>query len=138
MFFIETVAPWLSYLSGRSAIAEAGGVELLYTMYCDAVGLPLPTDREQRYRGVKWMHLRKDLQSSLHYWKRGELTVGQWWKSRRGKKAYAMWSWHDPLPFFSDLRHALRSYLSPRERKRRADHNVQKTSPDAQQPVATQ
>ena len=28
-----------------SAISEAGGVELVYTAYCDLVGLPLPPNR---------------------------------------------------------------------------------------------
>ena len=35
--------------TGHSAIAERGGVELLFTAYADAVGLPLPSAREQRY-----------------------------------------------------------------------------------------
>jgi len=51
--------------AGRSAIAEAGGVELLFTMYCDVVGLPLPENRVQRYQGAKWIDLRHDLQSVL-------------------------------------------------------------------------
>jgi predicted ATP-grasp superfamily ATP-dependent carboligase len=38
-FFIEAN---VGRPTGRSAIAEAGGVELLYAMYCDAVGYPLP------------------------------------------------------------------------------------------------
>lgn len=36
------VEPNIGRPTGRSAIAEAGGVELLYTMYCDAVGWSLP------------------------------------------------------------------------------------------------
>ncbi len=50
-FFI--VEPNIGRPTGRSAIAEAGGVELMYTAYCDAVGLPLPENREQTYQGVK-------------------------------------------------------------------------------------
>lgn len=41
------IEPNIGRPTGRSAIAEAGGVELLYTMYCDAVGLPLPKNRKQ-------------------------------------------------------------------------------------------
>lgn len=51
--------------TGRSAIAEAGGVELLHTMYCDVAGLPLPNGRTQTYKGTKWIDVRHDLQSAF-------------------------------------------------------------------------
>jgi predicted ATP-grasp superfamily ATP-dependent carboligase len=115
-FIIE---PNIGRPTGRSAIAEAGGVELLYTMYCDALGWPLPESLEQQYRGVKWIYLRRDLQSSLHYWQRGELSLQDWWKSLRGHKAYAMFSWHDPGPFLFDWLRAIRLYASREERRKR-------------------
>ena len=59
----------------RSATAEISGVELLYTMYCDAIGWPLPANREQMYQGVKWIYLRHDFQSAFYRWRRGELTL---------------------------------------------------------------
>ncbi|KKL49084.1 hypothetical protein LCGC14_2319030, partial [marine sediment metagenome] len=89
--------------TGRSAIAEAGGVELLYAAYCDAVGLPLPTGLEQRYSGVKWIYLREDVRAALTRHRRGELGVREWWRSVRGPKAYAVLSFRDPAPFLSDL-----------------------------------
>lgn len=97
------IEPNVGRPTGRSAIAEAGGVELLYTMYCDAAGLPLPENRTQQYKGVKWIYLRWDFQSALHYWRRGELTLGEWWRSVRGPKGYAVFSWSDPRPFIADL-----------------------------------
>ena len=100
-FIIE---PNVGRPTGRSAIAEAGGVELLYTMYCDAVGLPLPPERVQHYGSARWIHLRKDFQSALYYWRRGELSLREWARSWRGKKAYAVFSWRDPKPFFGDLK----------------------------------
>jgi predicted ATP-grasp superfamily ATP-dependent carboligase len=105
--------------TGRSAIAEAGAVELLYTMYCDSVGLPLPENLHQKYRGAKWISLRRDLQSALYHWQEGDLTLKEWWRSLRGKKAYALFSWTDPGPFLGDLQRAVRLYLSPEERRRR-------------------
>lgn len=114
------VEPNIGRPTGRSAIAEAGGVELMYTAYCDALGLPLPENREQTYQGVKWIHLRKDIQSAIKYWRRGDLTLGQWWRSMRGKKAYAVASWRDPWPFIYDWLSAVRSMLSPKRRKKRA------------------
>jgi predicted ATP-grasp superfamily ATP-dependent carboligase len=112
-FIIE---PNIGRPTGRAATAEAAGVELLYTMYCDAVGLPLPADRQQKYKGVKWMHLLRDLQAALYHWRRGELTVREWWRSIRGPKAYAIFSWSDPGPFLAALLRAIPVMLSARER----------------------
>lgn len=100
------IEPNVGRPTGRSAIAEAGGVELLYTMYCHALGRPLPGAREQRYTGVRWIYLRHDAQSAFAYWRRGELTLRSWWRSWRGRKAYAVWSLRDPRPFFADVRRA--------------------------------
>ncbi len=97
------IEPNIGRPTGRSAIAEAGGVELLYTKYCDLLGRPLPTNRVQKYEGVKWIYLRRDIQSALYYWKRGELSLSQWWRTFRGRKGYAVWSLTDQRPFWSDL-----------------------------------
>ncbi len=98
------IEPNIGRPTGRSAIAEAGGVELLYTMYCDAVGWPLPENRDQTYHGIKWIYWRQDVLSALHYWRRGELTLKEWWQSLRGRKRYAVFSWTDPAPFLADFR----------------------------------
>jgi len=97
------IEPNIGRPTGRSAIAEAGGVELLYTKYCDSVGLPLPQQREQNYQGAKWIYLRRDIQSALYYWRRGKLTLREWWHSLSGRKRYAVFSWTDPAPFLYDL-----------------------------------
>jgi D-aspartate ligase len=101
--------------TGRSAIAEAGGVELLFTAYCDAAGLPLPDRRVQRYGSAKWIYLRHDLQSAVHYWRRGELTFRNWWRSVRGVRADAVLDFHDPLPFAADLLHTARVVTGRRQ-----------------------
>ncbi|MDX1645744.1 MAG: hypothetical protein R3304_01275 [Longimicrobiales bacterium] len=93
--------------TGRSAIAEAGGVPLLQTAYCDGMGLPLPPDRAQRYGGAKWIDLRHDLQSAFWYWRRGELGFREWLTSIRGRKSYAVLSLRDPKPFFADVGRAV-------------------------------
>ena len=97
------IEPNVGRPTSRSATAEAGGVELLYTMYCDALGWGLPVNREQKYGSSKWIFLRRDMQSAFYYWRRGELTLWEWWKSIRGKKIYALFSWTDPGPFLGDL-----------------------------------
>lgn len=97
------VEPNIGRPTGRSATAEAGGVELLYAMYCDVLGLPLPADLTQRYVGAKWIYLGRDLRSALHYWRRGELSFRGWLESLRGPKVDAVFSWRDPLPFCFDV-----------------------------------
>jgi D-aspartate ligase len=97
------VEPNIGRPTGRSATAEAAGVELLHTMYCDTLGRPLPARRRQEFRGVKWIHLRRDLQSAFTRWRRGELTLADWLRSVRGPKREALFSWRDPVPFWADL-----------------------------------
>jgi predicted ATP-grasp superfamily ATP-dependent carboligase len=94
------IEPNIGRPTGRSAIAEAGGVELLYTKYCDLVDLPLPANREQKYEGVKWLYFMHDIQASFYYWRRGQLTIRDWWQSIRGSKHDAVFSWKDPAPFW--------------------------------------
>lgn len=113
------IEPNVGRPTGRSAIAEAGGVELLYTMYCDAIGAPLPENRVQQYVGAKWIDLRHDFQSALYYWRKGELSLGDWWRSWRGPKAHTYFSWSDPAPFLADLFRILRLATSARERQKR-------------------
>jgi D-aspartate ligase len=97
------IEPNVGRPTGRSASAEAAGVELLYTLYCDLLGRPLPAQRQQLYRGAKWIHCRRDVQSALQQWWRGELTAAAWFHSLRGPKTDALFSWRDPVPFFADL-----------------------------------
>jgi D-aspartate ligase len=123
------IEPNVGRPTGRSAIAEAGGVELLYTAYCDAAGLPLPLERVQRYRGAKWIYWRADAQAAIIRWRRGELTLREWHRSVQGPKYEAVLSWKDPVPFILDGWHtsrklaatAWRSWVIPvRERLRGA------------------
>ncbi|MGA7272429.1 MAG: carboxylate--amine ligase [Acidimicrobiia bacterium] len=114
------IEPNVGRPTGRSAIAEAGGVELLMTMFCDAAGLPLPDHRTQRYTGVKWIHLRRDLLSAVASMRKGELTVREWLRSLRGRKGYAVASWRDPGPFLAEIAQALAIAMGRIFRRKRA------------------
>ena len=102
------IEPNIGRPTGRSAIAEAGGVDLLFTMYCDLTGRPLPPNREQKYGGAKWIYWRRDVQSALYYWRRRELSIWELLQSWRGRKASAVFSWKDPGPFIADLTRGVR------------------------------
>jgi D-aspartate ligase len=91
--------------TGRSVTAEAGGVELLQTMYCHAAGLPLPDQelRQQRYVGAGWLDLRRDLLAGAHLMRRHEMSLSRLladWS--RPRTAHAVWSWRDPMPFLAE------------------------------------
>ncbi len=98
--------------TGRSPIAEAGGVELHYTAYCDALGLPLPNERVQRYGRAKWIYLAHDVASAWYYYRHGEITIAEWLRSLRGIRADAVFSWRDPLPFVLDWWSGFRHFVS--------------------------
>ncbi len=127
------VEPNVGRPTGRSAIAEAGGVELLFTMYCDLLGLPLPENLQQQYRGVKWSYLRNDLLSAYQYWKLNKLSTLAWIRSLRGIRKDALFSWKDPAPFVIDFAHSFRDLLrrsgaQPASRTRRAGEGALQTN----------
>jgi len=85
----------------RIGMTEAAGVPVLYTMYCDASGLPLPPDREQRFKGTKWISFHRDLQASWKYYRDRKLSITEWIKSLYGVNSFAVLSIRDPMPFIS-------------------------------------
>jgi len=98
------IEPNIGRPTARSAIAEAGGVSLLYAAYCDIAGEPLPVNLKQKYGKAKWIYLRRDIQSAVHYWRQGSLSLISWWQSWRGVRKDAVFSWTDPGPFWGELR----------------------------------
>lgn len=106
------IEPNIGRPTGRSAIAEMGGVELLLTAYHDALDQPLPDSRTQTYRGVKWIYWRHDLQAAVHAMMRRRLTPLGWWRSVRGPKFEAVFDRQDPMPFVGDLVHTFGAALT--------------------------
>ncbi len=114
------IEPNMGRATGRCGLAEGSGVEFLYTMYCDLAGLPLPENRDQPYRGTKWIFLRRDLLSAIYYWRRGDLSIADWWRSLRGPKVFALLSLRDPFPFLIDfIRTIVRAFSRLERRKLR-------------------
>jgi predicted ATP-grasp superfamily ATP-dependent carboligase len=71
--------------------------------YHDALGEALPASLEQRFRGVKWIYWRHDLQAALVRARRGELSAGDWLRSVSGPKIEAVFARRDPVPFVADV-----------------------------------
>jgi predicted ATP-grasp superfamily ATP-dependent carboligase len=95
------VEPNVGRPTGRSAIAEQGGVELLQTAYLDALGEPVP-DTVQTFRGAKWIYWRHDLQAAITQMRAGRLGPLGWWRSVRGPKYEAVFDGGDLAPFAAD------------------------------------
>lgn len=109
------IEPNIGRPTGRSAMAEASGVPLLLSMYFDAAQIATAVTAEvPQSTSLKWIHLRRDLQAAFHLWKRGELTVSDWFKSVRGQKIFAVLSWNDPAPFLAEIRNYVLQLVLPR------------------------
>lgn len=85
----------------RIGLVEASGVPIIYAMYRDASGSPLPADTVQRYAGMKWIAVYLDVRSSWAYFREGKLTLRGWLKSLSGPISIADFSVRDPLPFMA-------------------------------------
>lgn len=83
-------------------LVEASAVPILYTMYCDALDMPLPPYTAPKHTGVKWISFGRDLLASRAYYNRGELTFKEWLNSIRGVNTFAVLSIRDPVPFIID------------------------------------
>lgn len=102
--------------TGRSCMAEAAGIELIYTMYCHALALPLPANQYRPVPGRKWIHELRDLQAAYYHWKQGNLSLRQWLRSISGPKKYAIFAKDDPAPFFAAVKNAMPVFFSKKER----------------------
>lgn len=101
------IEPNVGRPTGRSALAEASGVELLLSLYHDVLGMP-PVPQGPIRTDVTWIHWRRDLQSAAAAWRADELTVTDWWRSVRGPKTRAVLDLHDLRPFVGEVQQGLR------------------------------
>lgn len=117
---LVVIEPNVGRPTGRSALADAAGVELLYGMYCDLTGRSLPSFGAQLPTDLRWVFLRTDLQAGARQWRRGEIGLGAWLRSYRGPKVDAVISARDPLPALADVvRSARRLVRRPAPQGRR-------------------
>ena len=92
------VRPW-----GWHTLCIACGLDFPYMQYCAVTGqeaVPLPTS--PRY-GQHWVRLVTDLLAGWQEIQAGITTPYAYLKSLRGKTAFSVFDWRDPLPALGDL-----------------------------------
>jgi len=86
---------------GWHTIAIAAGVDLPYLLYQDMIGEQVevrpPIDH------VKWVRLLTDIPTVLSEIIKGRLRIGDYLKSMKGKKEFAVFALNDPLPFLVEV-----------------------------------
>jgi D-aspartate ligase len=85
------------------------GVDLAYVAYRDALRLPVEPVFHYR-QGVIWVDWQRDLRAAIEYRHKGELSFGDWLRSLRGEKMWAIYSkddWRPGAAFTLDLLHKL-------------------------------
>ena len=82
--------PTVGRVNLQLGTAIANGVDLVSRAYFHLHGRPYPGTERQSY-DRKWIYLSADIRSARFYVARGELTWSGWWRSLRGKRAFAVW-----------------------------------------------
>ncbi len=90
--------------TGRSALADRLGVDLLRAWYEDATGVAVEPVVEQPPSDATWVFLRADLQAGHRQWRRGELSLRDWFGTYRRARSYAVLGARDLRPVVADIR----------------------------------
>jgi D-aspartate ligase len=91
----------------QNSLAEVCGMNFAYTAYLDLVGKRI--EKQIRFKeSVKWLDFEADLTSFRGYHSQKRLGYWQWFKSFRGKKVWAKFTWDDPMPFIISINFGLR------------------------------
>jgi D-aspartate ligase len=73
------------------------GIDLPYIAYCDAQGLPVKPQHGYR-EGVMWVDFQRDVRAFILYNRRRQLGLGDWLRSLRGEKDWAVYAGDDWKP----------------------------------------
>ncbi len=98
-------------------IAAKCGINLPLLQYLEAISEELP-DMRPTGHPRRWLWFGTDRKAMMDYWRRGEITPWQWFKSffaYKGKIEFHVFAWDDPLPllacwWFSIWRFARRGF----------------------------
>jgi D-aspartate ligase len=73
------------------------GVDLAHIAYRDTLRQPVEPQLDYR-DGVLWVDWQRDLRAAIEYRRKGELSLGQWLRSLRGEKMWAVYDKEDWAP----------------------------------------
>jgi D-aspartate ligase len=92
------VRPW-----GWHTLCIACGLDFPYMQYCAVVEqVPISLSANPRY-GVHWVRMLTDLPAGLQEIRAGITTPYAYLKSLRGKTAFSVLNWRDPVPALGDF-----------------------------------
>lgn len=86
---------------GWHSIGLRAGVDFSYLLYKDLVGETVVANGFKK--GVKWARLVTDIPTAAKEVLKGKMSVADYFKSLKGEKEFAVFSWRDPLPFIVEL-----------------------------------
>lgn len=79
------------------ALSRKAGVDVVWDAYCDLTGQPNPVHVGAQDDTARWQLLVRDVVSAIHFLRRGELSLGEFWRTvvDPRRKEYAVLSRHD-------------------------------------------
>jgi D-aspartate ligase len=90
-----------------AGLARRAGIDLVRLAWAEATGAPPPPATYNGWRG-RWIHLHADLLYALLFHRAEGIGLRDYVEAYLGKKAFAVWSLADPLPFAAQWSRTLR------------------------------
>jgi predicted ATP-grasp superfamily ATP-dependent carboligase len=106
------VRPW-----GWHTLCIPCGLDLPYMQYCFALGYPLPALPTSIDYGYHWVRVLTDIPAGIQEIRAGITTPAAYLRSLKGKAAFSVLDWHDPLPAFGDVWTAVSRVIRSKLRK---------------------
>jgi predicted ATP-grasp superfamily ATP-dependent carboligase len=92
------VRPW-----GWHTLCIACGLDFPYMQYCWALGHTQPELPNSIDYGYHWARMLTDIPAGIQEIRAGITTLPAYLKSLKGKTAFSVLDWRDPLPVFGDV-----------------------------------
>lgn len=86
---------------GWHTLGIAAGIDFPYLLYQDMIGEQVGV--HVPLKNMKWVRLTTDIPTVLTERIKGHLKIGDYLKSMKGKKEFAVFAPDDPLPFFAEI-----------------------------------
>jgi predicted ATP-grasp superfamily ATP-dependent carboligase len=91
------VRPW-----GWHTLCISCGLDFPYLQYCWALGSPPSESPASVDYSYHWVRMLTDIPAAMQEIRAGITTLSTYLKSLKGKTAFSVLDWRDPLPVFGD------------------------------------